>query len=244
MNAQVVPFVSMSNATDPQFWVEQGWKGALLTVILLVVGLTVWKGKLGFVSIGPSEAGIRELCGKVLWRVGPGLHPDAEGIWKVRKTSVARIKIRLDDEYGHGNLTWQYGVTVWLKVADTKAALIAQIYTAQDLNRENMENSEAVEQATDLLMGNLRELLEEGVTSTNLMKHLKKASKKELLVDYGYLVVKTRIRRLVKRPQSELAEAIANGKLSSGTYGAFIESSVRPDFEVITGGSAQMVDVQ
>lgn len=242
MNAQVVPFVSMSNATDPQFWGEQGWKGALLTIILLVVGLAIWKGKIGFVSIGPSEAGIRELCGKVLWRVGPGLHPDAEGIWKVRKTSVARTKIRLDNESGHGNLTWQYGVTVWLKVADTKQALIAQIYTAQDLNRENMENSEAVEQATDLLTGNLRGLLEGGVTATSLMKRLKKVSKKELLADYGYLIVKTRIRRLVKRPQSELAEAIANGKLSSGLYGVLIEGSERPDFEVIIGGSAQVVD--
>lgn len=223
MNAQVAPFVSMSNATDPQFWADQGWKGALITLALLVIGLAVWRGKIGFVSIGPSEAGIREFCGIQLWRVGPGLHPDVEGVWKIRKTSVARIRIRLDNEYSFASITWQYGVTVYLRVADTKAALIAQLYTAQDLNRDNMENSEAVEQVTDILMGNLRELLEGGITATGIPSYLQDVSKQELLDEYGYNIVKTKVRRLVKRPQSELAEAIANGELSSGIPAAIAD---------------------
>jgi len=232
----------MNNATDPQFWMEQGWKGALFTLLLLTIGLAVWKGKIGFVSIGPSEAGIREFCGIRLWRVGPGLHPDIEGIWKIRKTSVARIKVRIDEEVGIGRLTWQYGVTVYLQVANTKTALIAQIYTAQDLNRENMENSEAVEQATDVLTDDLLELLESsGVTRPELKKKLKKASRQELLRDYGYDIVKIKVRRLVKRPQSELAEAIADGTLSAGALGAVLDSE-RPALEVINGGSAPEAD--
>lgn len=233
MGTQVAPLVSLSNATDYNYWVAQGWKGALITLVLLTIGLAIWKGKIGFVSIGPSEAGIREFCGFRWWRVGPGLHPDIEGIWKVRKTSVARIMVRIDDEVGIGTLTWQYGVTVYLQVADTKTALIAQIYTAQDLNRENMENSEAVEQATDVLTDDILGLLEEGgIKRSQLKKRLKRASKRELLCDYGYNIVKVKVRRLVKRPQSELAEAITNGKLSAGALGAVLDSE-RPNLEVI-----------
>ena len=225
MNAQVAPFVSMTNATDPQFWADQGWKGALITLTLLVIGLALWKGKIGFAPVAPSEAGIREFCGLKLWRVGPGLHPDVDGVWKVRKTSVARIRLRLDGEFGFGFLTWQYGVTIYLQVEDTRAALIAQLYTAQDLNRDNMENSEAVEQATDILLANLRELLESGVATTEVPMRLQDDAREELLDDYGYKIVKTKVRRLVKRPQSELAEAIANGKLSSGILSAVAEES-------------------
>ena len=241
MMTQVVPMLTLSNATDPNFWAEQGWKGALITIALLAIGLAVWKDKIGLISIGPSEAGIREFCGVRLWRVGPGLHPNVEGLWKVRMTSVARIKVRINEEVGIGKLTWSYGLTVWLKVADTKAALLAQIYTAQDLNRENMENSEAVEQATDDLTDAILDLLETGTTREKLGKKLIKASRDELLTDYGYEIVKVKVRRLVKRPQSELAEAIANGSLSAAVLGAVIDSE-RPNLEVLPGGSAQAAD--
>jgi|GEM_PF-1215143 len=238
MTQQVVPLISMSNATDYTYWAELGVKGALITATLIVIGLSIWRGKIGFVSIGPSEAGIREFCGCRLYRVGPGLHPDVEGIWKVRKTSVARIKVRIDDEVGIGTLTWQYGVTVWLKVADTKEALLAQIYTAQDLNRANMENSEAVEQATDDLNDGILDLLETGMSRDRLKKKLKRSCREELMTDYGYEIVKIKVRRLVKRPQSELAEAIANGFLSSAVLGAVIDTE-RPGLELVKAEPAE-----
>lgn len=222
MMKQVAPLVSLSNATDYHYWASLGFKGALITICIAVIVLSVWKGKIGFISISPSEAGIRELCGWRLWRVGPGLHPDIEGVWKVRKTSVALIKIRIDDECGIEMLTWQFGVTIWLQVVDSKNALIAQIYNAQDLTRENMENSEAVEQAKDILIGNTRELLEGGVAASDLAKRLKKVSKKELLNGYGYCIRKSKVRHLVKRPQSELAEAITNSRLSPAVLGGVL----------------------
>lgn len=241
MTAQVAPLVSMSNATDYNYWVAQGPKGAVITLILLIIGFAAFKGKIGFVSIGPSEAGIREFCGSRLWRVGPGLHPDIEGVWKVRKTSVARIMIRLDDDIFFETLTWQYGVTVFLKVSDTKAALIAQIYTAQDLNRENMENSQAVDQVTDILMGDLRGLLEKDLSSEKIPSDLTEKSERELLREYGYKIEKVTVRRLVKRPQSELAEAIATGELSSRATAAIAELETQQvqHLVAIEGGSAQ-----
>jgi hypothetical protein len=72
-----------------------------------------------------------------------------------------------------------------------------------------------------------------------LPKRLRKASQKELHSDYGYSIVKTKVRHLVKRPSSEVAEAIAQGRLSSAIYGtAAISTLDRPDLEVISGGSA------
>lgn len=239
MIAQVAPLISMSNATDVYYWIDLGWKGALGTIALVAVLFAVYKGKVGFVSIGPSEAGIREFCGFRLYRVGPGLHPDIEGVWKVRKASVARIRIKVEEEFKTGDeqslssLTWQYAVTVLLKVADTKEALTAQIYTASDTKRENMQNSEAEEQATDMLMRAVRVMLEGEPSADFVEKYLQSVVKDELLEDYGYEIVRVWVLKLVKRPQSEIAEAITHGRLSNGIIGVVAGDTERPSLEAI-----------
>lgn len=229
----------MSNASDPAYWAEQGWKGAIATILLITVLFAIYKGAIGIVSIGPSEAGVRELFGVRLWRIGPGPHLNIEGFWKARKTSLAVIEVNLAGEYPLGDYTKQYTCAVWLRVQDTREALFAHMYRAQDLNRDNMENSEAVKQATSLLKRNLRVILEEGLNATRAEEQLEYVTRKQLLEKYGYEIDEVLLTEVTDRPLSELARAVDknDGKLSAaGIAAATATEGSPPHFTAIQGG--------
>lgn len=238
MNSQVALYVSLSNASDPNYWLEQGWKGAIATILLLAVFFSIYKGAIGIVSIGPSEAGVRELFGVRLWRIGPGPHLNIEGFWKARKTSLAVIEVSLSGEYPLTNYTKQYTCEVWLRVQDTKEALFAHMYRAQDLNRDNMENSEAVKQATSLLKRNLRVILEEGYSASQAEQQLEYVTHKQLLEEYGYEIVEVLLTEITDRPMSELARAVAeNGDVTNAVAGAIGAGQTLPRLSAVDGGA-------
>lgn len=238
MISQVVPFASMgvSSLADPHFWAEQGWKGALITVLLVAILFSLYKGKIGIASFGPSEAGMRELLGIKLYRIGPGPHLDIEGFWKARKTSIAIQQIDLAGEISVDGYTKQYTCAVHLHVQDSKEALVAQMYRAQDLNRENMENSEANKQATAVLKRNFREILEQGTTASDAETKLEAVCHKELREKYGYEIDLVLVTELTDRPMSELARAVAeSGRFDGATLSAAAGHGP-PHLEAIEGG--------
>lgn len=235
MTAQVVPMFRAEDFVDYHTYIEMGWKGVLFAIVAAAILFGILKGKVGFVSVGPSEAGIRELFGVRLWRIGPGPHLNLEGFWKARKASVAIIEVDLTGEYPSEGYTKQYTTSVWLRVQDTKQALIAHMYRAQDLARDNMENSEAVKQATSLLKRNLRVLLEAGADAAEAETQLENITHKVMLEKYGYVIDEVLVTELTARPQSELAKAItnANGPLGAAAVAAE-ESDGRAHLEVVS----------
>lgn len=238
MISQVVPFASMGvgSLADPRFWAEQGWKGALITVLLVAVLFSLYKGKIGIASFGPSEAGMREFLGIKLYRIGPGPHLDIEGFWKARKTSVAIQQVDLAGEIAVGGYTKQYTAAVHIHVQDSKQALIAHMYRAQDLNRENMENSEALKQATAILKRNFRMILEQGLAPVYAEEQLEAVCHKELREKYGYEIDQVLITELTDRPMSELARAVAeSGRFEDATLSAAADQGP-PHLEAIEGG--------
>lgn len=235
MIAQVAPMLSTSDF-DYRKYQEMGWTAFCIMILIGIVILAVLRGKISIVSIGPSEAGIRELFGVRLWRIGPGPHLNIEGFWKARKASIAVIEVDLVGEYPLEGYTKQYSASVWLRVQDTKEALIAHMYRAQDLNRDNMENSEAVKQATTMLKRNLRVILEEGEGATVAEQQLEYITHKELLGKYGYEIDQVLVTELADRPLSELARAVAT---SNNTMGAVLGVTTpgHPHLEAVSGGA-------
>lgn len=238
MISQVAPFVSMGvgSLADPNFWAEQGWKGALITVFLVAILFSLYKGKIGIASFGPSEAGMRELLGIKLYRIGPGPHLDIEGFWKARKTSIAIQQIDLSGEFTVNGYTKQYTAAVHIHVQDSKQALVAHMYRAQDLNRENMENSEALKQATAILKRNFRTILEQDIAPVCAEEQLEAACHKELREKYGYEIDQVLVTELTDRPMSELARAVVDsGRFADATLSVAAEQGP-PHLEAIDGG--------
>lgn len=212
MIAQVVPLMSLTEYTDLGYWQQRGLKSLMFAIVVGVIIFAVIKGGIGFVTIGPNEAGIREFCGLKLWRVGPGLHFNIEGLWKVRKCSVAEFEVEVESEVMMGSIpqhsyTIEYIVGCTLKVGDTKADLVAQIYNAKDTDRENMENTTAEKLAKMNLQSTIRKLIENGHGGKKLERLVIKKAQPAMR-RYGYIMVNVMIQKYALRPQSELADAL------------------------------------
>lgn len=222
---------------DYQFWADMGWKGVVFAIFTVALIFSIVKGKIGFVMIGPNEAGIREFCGLKLWKLGPGPHPDVEGFWKVRKVSVAEKQIVIEGQVQTTEGVKLYKLAGKIRVMNTKEALIARIYRAEDTDKSNMENSQAEEQVTLLLTRNARKLFEVNPTADNVEYRLASNSKEEVEA-YGYEIISVLVAELVIRPLSEVADAIKkSGPNNPGAVSNAISGLV-PDLVVHEGGSA------
>ncbi|MEP6710454.1 MAG: SPFH domain-containing protein [Candidatus Saccharibacteria bacterium] len=187
--------------------------------------------------IGPNEAGIRECCGVKLWKLGPGPHPDVEGLWKVRKVSIAEKQIDIEGQVHTADGVKQYQLGVKIRVMNTKAALIARIYRAEDNDKSNMENSQAEEQVTLLLKRNARKLFEDTPTADNVESNLQPKSEEDA-EGYGYQIVSVLVSELVIRPLSEVAQAIKDSGPNNPGVGSNAVPGLVPDLVVHEGGSA------
>ena len=157
MGTQVVPLVSMSNATDPEFWMEQGWKGALCTVALAALLFAVYKGKVKFVVVSRrNEKGIRELFGMPVWPVYRGAHLHIDGISSVRKAPIVPVPIELRQNI---LIDRKYTGTAFVQVSRRRKALKQAIYSTLDTDKKDLENEMRDKQSRSIILGGTRRIL-------------------------------------------------------------------------------------
>lgn len=243
---QVVTFVtgtssSASKWLEYETYAQMGWKGVLFAVVVGAVLFGVIKHHIGFRNIGPNEAGIREIFGFKLWKLGPGPHFYITGFTNVRKAPLAVSQIDLVGEAKLLKIVWRYDVSVLLRVIDSRKALIARIYFVEDSDKADMENAENIKQVTTLLKRSVRRLVEAGNTPDDIEAKLKTTKKVRLERDYGSRVLDVLVTELVPRPHSELAEAIRDSGPNAAILGAVladeeISRTGHPHLEALDGG--------
>jgi len=227
MIVQVVPQLAAEKYLEMQTWADLGWKGIIFALLMASLIFGVIKHHIGFIGIGPVEAGIREFCGIPLWKLGPGPHFNIDGFWKVRKAPLAISQIDLKGEFPLDGLTYQYHVAVLVQVINTRQALIDRIYKAEDNDKSNMVNSENTKQVTTILTNRARKLFEKGASAAQVETKLKQKAAKRVK-SYGSEICDVLVEELVLRPQSEIADAIRHS---------------RPDPDTLVGGAADEIDL-
>jgi len=220
--AQVAPLLTSQDFLDYHTYSELGWKGVIFAVLVGSLIFSVVKHHIGFISIGPNEGGIRELFGLKLWKLGPGPHFYISGFSTVRKAPLGISEVDLAGEFSLTELTWQYSVVVLIQVLNSRDALIARIYKAEDSDKTDMQNTQNTKQVTAILKRNLRILLESGATAVLVETELKTMSEKQI-EGYGSEICNVLVCELVKRPLSEVADAIRN---SGNPLGAISDQMV------------------
>lgn len=226
MTLQVVPFMTQGDLLDPDTYKELGFKGAMFAISLLILVFCIAKGHIKIVGCGPNEGGIREFFGITLWKVGPGPHLHIAGILPVRKVSFASkqidligaVKQRVGDK-----LTVDYAVDINIEVRKDKVSIEQRVYGAEDTNRADAENDEAVRQAASLAARFLREVIEEGAEAFEIENSLEEkwsdAEADELSGEserstYGYRIKSVDVKKFVERELSEISRAIQNSPLT------------------------------
>ncbi len=215
MIAQVVPMSAsaLEKWLEYDTYIQLGWRGVLFAVLIGSLIFGIFKHHVGFRNIGPNEGGIREFFGVKLWKLGPGPHFFITGFTNVRKAPLAVGQIDLLGEVRRDELIYRYDVAVQIRVINTRAALIARIYFAEDNDKSDMDNAENVKQITTILKRSLRKLVESGASADEIEKGMKKARKKRLEEKYGSKVFDVLVTELVPRPVSELSAAIRQSPL-------------------------------
>jgi hypothetical protein len=222
-------------------YTQLGWRGVLFAVLVGSLIFGIFKHHVGFRNIGPNEGGIREFFGIKLWKLRPGPHFYITGFSNVRKAPLAVGQIDLVGEVRRGELIYRYEVAVQIHVINTRAALIARIYFAEDNDKTDMDNAENVKQITTVLKRSLRKLLETEATANEIEKGMKKARRRRLEEKYGSKVFDVLVTELVPRPHSELSAAIRQLPLPPekvaavlGAEEALVEG--HPHLEALPGG--------
>lgn len=193
MTTQVVPLVSMKNATDPNFWVQLGWKGAICTIALAALFFAVYKGKVKFVIVARrNEKGARELFGMPVWPVFRGAHLHIDGIFSVRKAPTVPVPIELrqyiliDKRY-----KMEYLGTAFVQVSKKWKALKQAIYSTLDTDKKDLENEMRDKQSRSILLGGTRSILTNQWDVDVLTKEqLNELCARELLDELGSELVK------------------------------------------------------
>lgn len=223
-------------------WAQMGWKGVMFAILVGSIIFGIFKHHIGFRSIGPNEGGIRELFGIKLWRLGPGPHFYITGFSNVRKAPLAVGQIDLVGQVRRKELIYQYEVAAQIHVINTRRALIARIYFAEDNDKTDMDNAENVKQITTVLKRSLRKLLESDASADEIEKGMRKARRKRLEEKYGSRVFDVLVTELVPRPVSELSSAIRQTPLPPETVATILEADEaqvadgHPHLEAIPGG--------
>lgn len=193
MGTQVVPLVSMSNATDPEFWMEQGWKGALCTVALAALLFAVYKGKVKFVVVTRrNEKGAREIFSVPVWPVFRGAHLHIDGIFGVRKAPTVPVPIALRQNILiDRKFKMEYLGTAYVRVSRKWKALKQAIYSTLDTDKKDLENKMRDEQSRSTILGGTRRILTNQWDVDVLTKEtLNELCAAELLDELGSEVVK------------------------------------------------------
>lgn len=213
MTAQVVQLIPLfgggatSTVLDYHWWQQQGWKGILFALVTGVIAFGIAKSHIGFISIGPNEGGIRELFGLKLWKLGPGPHFHITGFSTVRKVSLAIKQFSVRGSVETQGRTYNYRIAVKAHVDNTREALIARIYSAEDNDKTNMVNNENERQIIATLTQSSRKLLTRYSDIDMLEERLTGATKQQL-AKYGYVVDEVIGEEFVLRPLAELAKAV------------------------------------
>lgn len=236
MTLQVAPYIaymSQGDMLDPNTYRELGFKGALFAIGLLLFVFCVAKGHIKIIGCGPNEGGIREFFGITLWKVGPGPHLHIAGILPVRKVSFASKQIDLVGSVKQtvgGELTIDYAIDINIEVHDDKLSIQRRVYGAEDTNRLDAENDEAVRQAASLAARLIREVIEGGALASEI-EDLLREKWTEVEVDeangesrrstFGYGIKTVDVKKFVERELSEVSRAIRNSWLPSGVSPLF-----------------------
>lgn len=180
MIAQVVPMgISMSNATDMNFWISLGWKGALSTIALAALLFAIYKGKIKFVVVARrNEKGVRELFGMPAWPVYRGAHLHVDGLSAVRKTVTVPVPIDLrQNVLGHEKRKMDYVGTAMVQVNRQFKHLKQAIYSTLDTDKKDVENEMRDKQSRSILLVGTKALLsgmedDRGLTRRSLIEVL------------------------------------------------------------------------
>lgn len=216
MTLQVVPLLSQGDFLDPKTYQELGWKGAAFAIGALLLVFCVVKGHIKIIGCGPNEGGIREFFGLTLWTVGPGPHLHIAGILPVRKVSFASKQVDLTGSAERNDTVFDYAADINLQVRNDKQSIRLRVYRAEDANRGDAENDEAIRQVGSLLASLIREILERGTDAARVETALKtrwneieaQESFESERCTFGYGIRSVDLKKLVEREFSEVAQAI------------------------------------
>lgn len=192
MITQVVPLVSMSNYTDPDFWVALGWKGAICTVVLAGLIFAVYKGKIKFVVVGRNEKGVREIFGVPVWPVFRAAHLHVDGIFGVRKAPTVPVPIELRQNILVRKTTkMEYVGTAFVQVGTDWKDLKQAIYSTLDTDKKDLENEMRDKQSRSILLGGSRTILTmDGEVESLTLEKLNGICASDLLSELGSKLVK------------------------------------------------------
>jgi len=235
MTAQVVPFLTQADMFDIQTYKDLGFKGALFAIGLLLFVFCVVKGHIKIVPCGPNEGGIRDFFRFTLWSAGPGPHLHIAGVLPFRKVSFASAQIDLVNsvarEVDTDRFTYDYAIDVNFRVRRDKKSIGLRVYGAEDTNRGDAENEEALRQAGSLAADLIREIIEERPVANEIERALKRLWHEVELQEsfdserstYGYGIKSVNVKELVERELSEIARAI-RGQGPPPAIGAIVSS--------------------
>lgn len=241
MTVQVVPFMSQADMFDPNTYKELGFWGAVFAISMLLFVFCVIKGHIKIIGCGPNEGGIREFFGITLWKAGSGPHLHVSGIFAFRKVSFASREVELKGQVRRGGTVYTFWITIKIRVRNTKESIRLRVYKAEDLNRADAENDEAVKQVTSLLQHIARKVLEVGIADEEIEKAVEDEWGKLELAElhgtvsdrdrstYGYEILWVDLEELVERELSEVARALRNNDApeAADAVGAVIQFGER-----------------
>lgn len=161
MIAQVVPLVSLSDLSDPEYWMEKGWKGALFTLALTVLLFAIYKGKVKFLVVARrNEKGVREILGMPVWSVFRGAHLHIDGIFAVRKAPTMPVPLMLrQNVLIDKKIKMEYNGTAYVQVDRSLKALKQAIYSTLDTDKKDLENEMRDAQSRSIILGGTRRIL-------------------------------------------------------------------------------------
>lgn len=239
MTAQVVPFMSQADFLDPKTYKELGFWGAVFAIGMLLFVFCVIKGHIKIIGCGPNEGGIREFFGITLWKGGSGPHLHISGIFAFRKVSFASREVELKGQVRRGDTVYTFWLTIKVRVRNTKESIRLRVYKAEDLNRTDAENDEAIKQVTSLLQHIARKQFEAGADVDSIEKEIEDEWGKLELAElhgtatdhdrstYGYEILWTDPQEFVEREFSEIARALRgrNDPEAEDAVGAVLKPS-------------------
>lgn len=225
MTAQVVPYMSQADLFNLNTYIELGFWGAAFAIGMLLFVFCVVKGHIKIIACGPNEGGIREFFGVTLWMAGSGPHLHISGIFAFRKVSFATREVEAEGEANRCKTVFVYSIGIKIRVRKAKDSIRLRVYAAEDLNRGDAENDEAIKQVTSQLTDMTREALEADTAQSEIERVIKDAWGQIELAElhdipapygrstYGYEIICTWTKKLVERPESEMSRAISGSDL-------------------------------
>jgi hypothetical protein len=220
--------LSQTDLLNPATYYNLGVGGTIFALIVILFIAGIVKGGIKLIGCGPSEGGIRECFGKELWKCTSGPHLHIEGIFAFRKVSFSTRQVVAADDTPRNTTVYNYKITIKLRLIRNKAAMGAWIYGAEDANRKDTENENAVAQLTSSMEAIVRVILSKKTTEEEIPRAIIKAwaarfAEMGYAGTFGHDIIEVDINRLVERPASEIARSL-RGQSSMGA--AFTDEDI------------------